>query len=96
MFRSDELTQGKWPILLTLLAKSVIGGYVAGWLPFWVASWLSVFSVPDGFSWVLTVASIAAVAVVEPTMFIGFALLYTATSQSTAPSSTKALAHEMA
>jgi hypothetical protein len=37
MFRSDELTEGKWLTLASLLAKSLIGGYIAGTFPFWLA-----------------------------------------------------------
>lgn len=44
MFRSDELTEGKWLTLAALLAKSVIGGYVAGMGPFWLASWIPALS----------------------------------------------------
>ena len=40
MFLSDELTEGKWLTLAVLLIKSVIGGYIAGMLPFWLASWI--------------------------------------------------------
>ena len=77
MLRSDELTQGKWPILAALLAKSLIGGYVAGMCPFWLATFVRVsLPLPSWFPWILTVASIIAVSVVEPTLFIGFALLY--------------------
>lgn len=74
IFRSDELTEGKWLILAILLAKSLIGGYIAGMFPFWLAWWISadVRLSP----WILRAASIAAVTVVEPVMFIGFALLY--------------------
>jgi hypothetical protein len=39
MFRSDELTEGKWLILAILLVKSLIGGYVAGMIPFWLPRW---------------------------------------------------------
>jgi hypothetical protein len=74
IFRSDELTEGKWLTLAILLAKSLIGGYVAGMFPFWLARWISG---DVRFSpWILRAASIAAVTVVEPVMFIGFALLY--------------------
>ncbi len=78
IFRSDELTEGKWLTLAALLAKSLIGGYLAAIAPFWLAWWtLGSISLPLWFPWVLTTVSIAAVTVVEPTMFIGFALLYT-------------------
>jgi len=77
MFRSDKLTQGKWLTLATLLAKSTIGGYVAARCPFWVASLIHVtVPLPWWFPWVLKIVSIICVAVVEPTMFVGFALLY--------------------
>ncbi len=77
MFRSDELTQGKWLTLAALLAKSLIGGYVAGMSPFWLASFIPANAqLPSWFPWTLTTASIAGVTVVEPTMFIGFALFY--------------------
>jgi hypothetical protein len=77
MFRSDQMTQGKWLILAALLSKSLIGGYVAGMVPFWLASWIPAsISLPSWFPWILRAASVAAVTVVEPTMFIGFGLLY--------------------
>ena len=77
MLRSDELTRGKWLVLAALLAKSLIGGYVAGMCPFWLASFVRVsVPLPSWFPWILTGASVIAVSVVEPTMFIGFALLY--------------------
>jgi hypothetical protein len=77
MFRSDELTEGTWLTLAALLFKSVVGGYVAGMCPFWLASLtLREVSLPAWFPWLLNAASVAAVIVVEPTMFIGFALLY--------------------
>lgn len=77
MFRSDELTEGKWLTLAALLAKSLIGGYVVGMFPFWMASFIPADArLPPWFPWTLTTASIAGVNVVEPTMFIGFALLY--------------------
>lgn len=81
MLRSDELTQGKWLALAALLAKSLIGGYVAGMCPFWLASFVSVsMPLPSWFPWILTIASIIGVTVVEPTMFVGFSLMYLKTS----------------
>jgi hypothetical protein len=81
MLRSDELTQGKWLAMAALLAKSLVGGYVAGMCPFWLASFVRVsVPIPSWFPWILTIASIIGVTVVEPTMFIGFALLYLKTS----------------
>ena len=74
LFLSDELTQGKWLILAALLAKSLVGGYVAAMLPYWIREWIwSAVQLP-----VIAAqgASIAAVTTVEPVMFIGFALLY--------------------
>jgi hypothetical protein len=77
MLRSDELTQGKWLALAALLAKFLIGGYVAGMCPFWLVSFVRVsVPLPSWFPWILTIAPIIGVTVVEPTMFIGFALLY--------------------
>lgn len=77
MYRSVRLTQGMWLTLAALLAKSLIGGYVAGMMPFWLASYLPVTaSLPSWFPWILTVLSIIGVTVVEPTMFVGFSLLY--------------------
>lgn len=92
MFRSDELTEGKWLTLAALLAKSLIGRYVAAMCPFWLASWL-LTDIPlrYWFPWVLTVASIAAVTVVEPTIFIGFVLLYSEMS-ALPPASSEAFA----
>ena len=80
VFRSDELTEGKWVTLAILLAKSLIGGYVAGMLPFWVVrgAWPYI-RVPW---WLPAVGSIAAVTLVEPFMFVGFALLYVRMSAS--------------
>lgn len=90
MFRSDELTKGKWGVLALLLFKSIVGGYIAGMLPFWLARLLpSSIPLPPGFSWILTAASVSAVCVVEPIMFIGFALLYVKTTAVSAPVSLK-------
>jgi hypothetical protein len=96
MFRSDELTQGKWLTLAALLAKSVIGGYVAAMCPLWLASFVRVTApLPAWFPWILTVASVIGVTVVEPTMFVGFALLYSKMSAvGSAPS--KGLAGQLA
>src|SRR5579872_409044 len=96
MLRSDELTQRKWLVLAALLAKSLIGGYVAGMCPFWLASFVHVsVPLPSWFPWILTIASTIGVTVVEPTMFVGFALLYLKTSApDSAPS--RALATQFA
>ncbi len=88
IFRSDELAQGKWLTLAALLAKSLIGGYLAGMCPFWLASWIPAnVPLPSWFPWILAVASIAGVTVVEPTMLIGFALLYSRVSALSSTSS---------
>jgi len=74
---SYKLTRGKWLILSALLAKSLIGGYIAGLLPFWTAAWIwRGAAQPPSFHWILPTLSIISVSAVEPTMFIGFALLY--------------------
>ena len=88
IFRFDEYTERRWLVLAALVAKSVVGGYVAAMLPFWIAPYvLRNTLVPWWFSWVLTAASIAAASVVEPTMFIGFTLLYLQRSKVSATSS---------
>ncbi len=60
MFRSDELTEGKWGTLTALVAKSLVGGYIAAIAPFWLAAWIPpAVALPSWFPWVLTAASIA-------------------------------------
>jgi hypothetical protein len=79
--------------LAILLAKSLIGGYIAGMFPFWLAGWIWAYvRVPWQF---LTIASFAAVTVVEPFMFIGFALLYVRTVALSSASS-KGLSSQLA
>jgi hypothetical protein len=74
IFLSDELTEGKWLILALLLGKYSVAGYVAAMLPFWIRFWLwDYVHLPE---WVAVAASWAAVTAVEPTLFIGLALLY--------------------
>ena len=81
MFRSDQLTAGKWRILTVLVSKAVIGGYLGGMLPFWLAGFIPhSVDLPSWFGWLLTCASLAAVTAVEPVIFIGFALLYLKTA----------------
>jgi hypothetical protein len=80
VFRSDELTEKKWLTLAVLLAKSLVGGYVAGMLPFWIAARIPTKIPAPWFPWLFSITSVAAVIVVEPMMFIGFALLYIRTS----------------
>jgi hypothetical protein len=74
LFRSDELTEGRWIALFVLVFKSVWGAYILGKLPFWFAGWTSEYF--HFRSWFLTLASVTAVALVEPFMFIGFSLMY--------------------
>ncbi len=88
MFRSDELTERKWAILAVLVFKSLLGGYVASMMPFWLARFLPVdISLPPWFPWLLTAASVSGVTLVEPIMFIGFAFLYLKTSARSSSSS---------
>ncbi|HEV2116441.1 MAG TPA: hypothetical protein VGR48_10475 [Terriglobales bacterium] len=91
IFRSDELTEGKWLTLAAILTKSLIGSYIAAFAPFWLASRIIPVrsSVPFWLPWALTLVSMAGVTAVEPTMFVGFALLYLKTSPSRCPSSTE-------
>jgi hypothetical protein len=85
MFRSDELTEGKWLTLSVLLLKSVLGGYIAAMLPFWVATWIWEYvQLP---AWFLTLSSYIGVTLVEPFIFIGFALLYVRSSTAADQSS---------
>ena len=82
MFRSDELTAGKWLHLVALAAKSLLGGYIAAMIPFWLAGWVpGSAALPWWFRWTLTTLSMAGVAIVAPTLFIGFAVLYRTTSE---------------
>ena len=68
VFRSDELTEGRWLTLAALLAKSVVGGYVAGMCPFWLASWIPANTpLASWFPWVLPLCRLPPVIVVEPT-----------------------------
>lgn len=96
VLRSDEMTHGRWLTLAALLAKSLLGGYIAGMCPFWLASYIHAsMPLPQWFPWILTAASMIGVSIVEPTMFIGFALLYLkASTLDSAPS--KALAGQLA
>ncbi|HEX3740820.1 MAG TPA: hypothetical protein VHV29_14055 [Terriglobales bacterium] len=90
IFRSDELTRGKLSILASLLFKSVVGGYIAGMLPFWLARWIPAnINLPWWFGWSLTIASVCAVTMIEPVMFIGFALLYLKTSEQPSAQATQ-------
>jgi len=85
--QSWQLTRNRTPILAMLLFKSIVGGYLAGMLPFWLAEWIpDSINLPSWFYWALTGASVAAVTVVEPVMFIGFALLYLKTSATSSVS----------
>jgi len=95
MLRSNDLTRSNWPILAALLFKSIAGGYVAGMLPFWLVRWIPAsITLPSWFSWILTTASIEFVTVVEPIMFIGFALLYLKTAVSSSVGERQAVAAE--
>jgi hypothetical protein len=95
MFRSEELTERTWLKLAALLAKSIIGGYVAAMCPFWLASLIRVTApLPSWFPWILTVASIVGVSVAEPPMFVGFALIYLKTSALN-PSPSKVLTSQL-
>jgi hypothetical protein len=80
---SDELTHGRWTVLGALIVKSVWGGYIAGMLPFWIAD--VTYPYVHFQVWVLRVASVAAVILVEPIMFIGFSLMYINASKATLP-----------
>jgi hypothetical protein len=77
IFRSDELTEGKWLTLAVLLAKSLIGGYIFVALPYWLSPWVpSHIANLAWYPWIQSTLSIIAIMLVEPPMFIGFAMLY--------------------
>ncbi len=77
MFRSARLTNGNVVNLAALMSKSLVAGYVAAKAPFWLAAYIPTGTqLPSWFQWTLTFVSFVGVAVVEPWMFIGFALLY--------------------
>ncbi|HEU5401676.1 MAG TPA: hypothetical protein VFU86_09990, partial [Terriglobales bacterium] len=80
IFLSDEMTEAKWSLLAALLLKSIVGGYIAGMLPFWIAGW--VWPYVHFYGWILTAASMAGVILVEPILFIGFSLLYLDAAQA--------------
>ncbi|PYV83278.1 MAG: hypothetical protein DMG93_09190 [Acidobacteria bacterium] len=88
---SYRLTRCEWRILSVLLFKSIVGGYVAAMLPFWVAREIPpTVNLPWWFPWTLSAASIACVSAVEPVMFIGFSLLYL---KKTAAANTEGIAY---
>lgn len=71
---SDTLTEDKWLILTVLVLKYLIAGYIGGLLPFWIRIWLwNLVQLPE---WCAVAGSIAAVAMIEPPMFVALALLY--------------------
>ena len=82
LIHSYQLTKGRWPVLAVLVLKGVFVSYIAGMLPFWLIRWIPVgTSLPSWwFTWVLPGASVLCVTVVEPVMFIGFAMLYLKTT----------------
>jgi hypothetical protein len=88
---SYRLTRCEWRILFVLLLKSIVGGYIAAMLPFWLARGIPAsVNLPWWFPWTLSAASIACVSAVEPVMFIGFSLLYL---KKTAATNTEAIAY---
>ena len=81
LFLSYELTRQKWAILTALVFKGVFVSYLAGKLPFCLLRFIPAGTLlPWWFDWVLSAASILCVTVVEPIMFIGFAMLYLKTT----------------
>ncbi len=94
IFRSDEMTEGKWSLLAALLIKSIVGGYIAGMLPFWIAGWMWPYIHLN--SWTLTAASIVGVILVEPILFIGFSLLYLDASQPAVQEDSRSVSVQLA
>ena len=77
VFRSDERTERNWLKLAALVVKSLVAGYVAALLPFWLAAWATAsVPQPSWLVWILDVLSVAGVSSVEPLLFIGFSLIY--------------------
>lgn len=94
IFLSDEMTEGKWGLFAALLLKSIVGGYIAGMLPFWIAEWM--WPYVHIYSWILTAASIAGVILVEPILFIGFSLLYLDVSQISVQDDSRSVSVQLA
>jgi hypothetical protein len=83
LFLSDALTSGKLAILLALLFESVAGSYLAAIGPFWIAGWLLHGRiVPTWGPWVLWVVAWVGGVLLQPTLFIGLALLYVKSTQA--------------
>jgi hypothetical protein len=83
MFRSNELTQGKWLMLTILTGKFLVGGYVAAMSPYWVVAIIPVtLGLPSWFGNILSLASVFNVSLIELFLFIGFTLMYLQSSAS--------------
>ncbi len=83
LFLADRLTSGKLPALLGLLCESVIGSYLAAVGPFWIAGWLlQGRALPAWGPWALWVVAWFGGVLLQPTLFIGLALLYVKSTQS--------------
>jgi hypothetical protein len=77
MFCSDELTAGHWSILAVLLLESIGGSYLAAVAPYYVAQVLFRYMpAPTWLPLALYGLAILGGALIQPTMFIGFAVLY--------------------
>jgi hypothetical protein len=77
LFLADTLASGKLARLLALLVESVGGSYVAAVGPFWLAGWLlHGRGLPAWGPWALWIVAWVGGVLVQPTLFIGLALLY--------------------
>ena len=85
-FRSDELTKGCWTILAILLLESIGGSYLVYLLIHWLFRQAAIHGV--GPSWIANLGlplGLLIGFVLEPHMFIGFALLYVRRSSQPTP-----------
>jgi len=75
---SRNLTHGRLSLLAMLVIKSVVGGYCAAWLPYWIVGrhyWGE--RIMGFYPWrVAGLLSAGAVSLVELGLFVGLALLY--------------------
>ena len=77
LFFADALTSGKLAALLGLLLESVVGSYLAAVGPFWIAGCLlHGRALPAWGPWVLWVIAWVGGVLLQPTLFVGLALLY--------------------
>lgn len=82
VFRSDELTEGRWLTLAALLLKNSVMLAVPGAAIYGALLWISGNDAID--EWMMRVCLVPVLIVVEPMFYVGLALLYLQTSNSAA------------